>query len=310
MKKSHIQHRNWRILAAALIALSAWQWAAVQPAAAGELDKLDTSLKLIPADAAFYSSMLRNREQVEAFLHSNAWEKIKSMPSVQMGLAMYNMQAQQQGSPVWQFQDKIQNPEVKKLINLAADMGSNEIFFYGGKNCNQFIELLQYIMSGMRYGPAILQATGKAQGLSPDKLNAKVILNTLIAHQDLVEFPNVLIGFRLKKPSAANEALIKLEMFLNVAMEALPKLKGHLNRETIGEDEFLVLRVDGKMIPWEKIPRNEFKQLVDNEADLDKLIEHVKKMEFVFAMGVRDKDLLISFGSSLDCIKNLGSKSG
>ena len=53
MKKSHIQHRSWKIMAGALIALSAWQWAAVQPAAAGELDKLDTSLKLIPADAAF-----------------------------------------------------------------------------------------------------------------------------------------------------------------------------------------------------------------------------------------------------------------
>ena len=189
MKKSHIQQRSWQILAAALIVLSAWQWAAVQPAAAGELDKLDTSLKLIPADAAFYSSMLRNREQVEAFLHSNAWEKIKSMPSVQMGLAMYNMQAQRQGSYVWQFQDKIQNPEAKKLINLAADMGSNEIFFYGGKNCNRFVELLQHIQSGMRYGGPILQATGKAQGLSPDKLNAKVILNTLITHQDLVELP-------------------------------------------------------------------------------------------------------------------------
>ena len=31
-------------------------------------------------------------------------------------------------------------------------------------------------------------------------------------------------------------------------------------------------------------------------------------MEFVLAMGVRDKDLLISWGSSLDCIKNLGSQ--
>jgi hypothetical protein len=308
MKKRGLHHQIWQILAAALIALSAWELLAVQPVAAGELDKLDTSLKLIPADAAFYSSMLRNREQVEALLHSNAWAKIMSMPSVQMGLALYNAKAQEPGSPVSRFQEVRQNPEAKKLINLAADMGSNEIFIYGDKNCNQFVELLQYIGSGMRYGGAILQATGKAQDLSPDKLNAKVILNTLIVHQDLVEFPNVLIGFRLKKPSAANEALIKMEMFLNVAMEAVPKLKGHLNRETIGENEFLVLRVDGKMIPWEKFPGDEFKQLVDNEADLDKLIEHVKKMEFVFAMGVREKDLLISFGSSLDCIKNLGSK--
>ena len=308
MKKRCLHHQSWTILAAALIALSAWQLPAVQPAAAGELDKLDTSLKLIPADAAFYQSMLRNREQVEALLHSNAWAKIMSMPSVQMGLAVYHAKAQEPGSPVSRFEEVRQNPEVKKLINLAADMGSNEIFIYGDKNCNQFIELLQHIFSGMRYGPAILQATGKGRDLSQEKLNAKVILDTLIAHQDLVEFPNVLVGFRLKKPSAANEALIKLETILNVAMEAVPKLKGHLNKETIGKDEFLVLRVDGKMIPWEKFPRKEFIPLVDNEADLDKFIEHVKKMEFVLAMGVREKDLLISFGSSLDCIKNLGSK--
>ena len=62
------------------------------------------------------------------------------------------------------------------------------------------------------------------------------------------------------------------------------------------------------MIPWNKVPMDEFKQLVDDEANLQKLIEHVKNMEFVLAMGVRDKDLLISIGSSVDCIKNLGSR--
>ncbi len=307
MKKNCIHHQTWKILAAALIALAAWQSAAVQPAAAGELDKLGTSLKLIPADAAFYSCMLRNREQVEAFLHSNAWEKIKSMPSLQMGLAFYNAQAQQQGTPVWIFQDKMNNPEAKKLINLAADMGSNEVFAYGDKNCTQFAELMQYIFSGMRYGPAIHQATGKGKWMNPNKLNAKIVLEALIAHQDLVKFPDVLIGFRLKKPSAANEALIKLEAILNVSLEAMPMLKGHLNRETIGDDEFLVLRLNGMMIPWDKIQKEDLAELVNNPADLDKLIEHVKKMEFVLAMGVRDKDLLISMGSSLDCIKNLGS---
>lgn len=294
-------------MAAALIALSAWQWPAMGLVNAGELDKLDTSLKLIPADAAFYSTMLRNGEQVEALLHSNAWAKIMSMPSVQMGLAAYNMQAQQPGSPVSRFEDVRQNPEVKKLINLAADMGSNEIFIYGDKNCYKAIELAQYVVSAMRYQPAILQAGGKAREYGPNKLNAKVVLDALIAHQDLVEFPNVLIGFRLKKPSAANEALIKLEMFLNMALVAVPKLNGHLKRETIGDVEFLVLRVDGKMIPWEKIPRNEIQKLVDNKADLDKFIEHVKKMEFVLALGVREKDLLVSIGSSLDCIKKLGA---
>jgi hypothetical protein len=308
MQNRYLHRQGRRILTAALIALSAWGCLAVQPVVAGELDKLDTSLKLIPADAAFYSSMLRNREQVDAFLQSNAWAKIQSMPSFQMGLAMYNAQAQQQGSPVSRFQTAVQNPEVKRLINLSADMGSNEIFLYGGKNFNKFVELLQYIVSDMRYGPAILQASGKARGLNNEKLHAKLVLKTLTEHPDLVEFPNVLIGFHLKKPAAANEALVKLEMILNTSLAmAPPEFKGILNRETIGENEYLVLRLNGKLIPWDKVPMDKLKELVDDEAKLQILVEHVKNMEFVLAMGVRDNDLLISFGSSADCIKSLGS---
>ena len=211
MKKSYLHHLGWRILTAALIALSAGGWLAVEPVAAGELDKLDTSLKLIPADAAFYSSMLRNREQVDAFLQSNAWAKIKSMPSVQMGLAMYNAQAQQQGSSrmaIFRIRCKIR--KLKNLSTSPPTWGRMKSLFTADKNCNNFIELMQYIVSSMRYGPAILQATGKAGGLNNEKLHAKLILETLIDHLDLVEFPNVLIGFHLKKPSAANEALIKL----------------------------------------------------------------------------------------------------
>ena len=68
------------------IAIAAAGGLAASPLTAGELDKLDTSLKLIPADAAFYSTTLRTREQFEAVTESNAWAKIKQMPMVQMGL--------------------------------------------------------------------------------------------------------------------------------------------------------------------------------------------------------------------------------
>jgi hypothetical protein len=306
MNKKCLHYRLWA-LCAAMIAVSAGILAPVQLVVAGELDKLDTSLKLIPADAAFYSSMLRNREQIEAFLNSNAWAKIRSMPSMQMALGLYNSQAQQSGSPVSRFQAARENPEIKKIINLAADMGSNEIFMYGEEDFNGFVELMQYIFAKMRYGPAVLQATGEARGLSSDKMQQKLVLEALIEHMDLVKVPNVLVGFRLKKPSAATEALIKLETICNLALEAAPSLKGHLNRETVGEVEYLVLRLDGKMIPWKKVPLNDMKQLVESEADLQKLVEHVKNMELVIAMGVRENDLLVSVGSSLDCIKNLGA---
>ena len=44
------------------------------------------SLDVVPADAAFYSAMLRNREQFDAIVNSKAFAKIKDLPYVQMGL--------------------------------------------------------------------------------------------------------------------------------------------------------------------------------------------------------------------------------
>ena len=64
-------------VALALVGASAGIWPAITAARAGDLEKLDTSLKLIPADAAFYSSMLRNREQIEMFLQSKAFAKLQ-----------------------------------------------------------------------------------------------------------------------------------------------------------------------------------------------------------------------------------------
>ena len=89
------RHWNDRLIRLSIFAaVAAVGVLAARPAAAADLAKLDTSLKLIPADAAFYSSMLRNREQFEAIKNSNAWAKIMEMPVVQMGLFLYNAQVE------------------------------------------------------------------------------------------------------------------------------------------------------------------------------------------------------------------------
>src|SRR4051812_43746204 len=46
-----------------------------------------TSLKFVPASAAFYGSYLRNSEQWNILVKSKAYAKLMSMPSLQMGLA-------------------------------------------------------------------------------------------------------------------------------------------------------------------------------------------------------------------------------
>ncbi|MGW8256417.1 MAG: hypothetical protein ACWGMZ_02915 [Thermoguttaceae bacterium] len=307
MNKRRFSYFALKLLLAAAIVLPAFVTLMAQPVLAGDLEKLDCSLKLIPADAAFYSSMLRNREQIEDLLQSNAWSKVMAMPTVQMAKTIFEMQAKEPGSRAAKGLAALENAETKKLIDLVADMCSNEIFCYGGENTVDFLELLQSILSATRYQPTVLQARGEAKKIPPDKLQAKILLETLADNVDHLGVPDIVAGFRLKKPAAASEALIKLEMFINIALEAQPALKGHFAKQAVGDHEYLVLNLDGKMIPWDQLPLDKAKALLDDENDWKALVEHVKKMHFVFAIGVRDNNLLVSIGSSLETLKRLGS---
>ena len=60
--------------------------------------KYNNSLDWVPADAVFYSASLRMKEQIDIVAKSNAWQKIKNLPSVQMGwsLAQMGMMGQRQ----------------------------------------------------------------------------------------------------------------------------------------------------------------------------------------------------------------------
>src|SRR5207244_2684188 len=92
------------------------------------------SLRWVPADAAFYSAMLRNREQLDAVLRSRAWARLKSLPAVQMGLQLLQAQQAQPAPQVAPFLEIYQKPENQQLVALLGDMFSEEVFSYGGAN--------------------------------------------------------------------------------------------------------------------------------------------------------------------------------
>jgi hypothetical protein len=289
-----------------LVALTALGVAAARPAVAGDLAKLDTSLKLIPADAAFYSSMLRNREQFEAVKNSKAVAKIMQMPIVQMGLLMYNAQAQSPGSPLAQFEAALENPESRKIVDLLVDMVSDEVFVYGDKKFVDFVELFQIVNTAQSFGPMTAQITGETEGRSPGQLQGGAVLSALAKNTKLMGLPNVVVGFKLKNADLAKEQLIKLEVIANVVLESNPKTKGHFKKTKVGDYDSLVLDLDGSMIPWDEIPINKFEEVEAAEGDAKKVIEQIKASKLVIALSVRGNYLVASIGSSLEGIEKLG----
>ncbi len=273
---------------------------------AGDLDKLDTAMKLAPADASFYSSLLRSREQVSAIGRSHAWAKIRQMPVVQMGLSLYAMQASVPDSAPAKFDAALHNPEVRKILDLAADMFSDEAFVYGDKDCTDFLELLQDVNVAMTYGPMLLQATGQAQDRAPNQFQAAMAISALVQHADQIKFPGLLLGFKLKSTELANEELVKLETIGNIVLESMEQTKGRFKKETVGKHEYLTFTVDGALVPWDELPLDKFKEMELKEGDTQKVIKQLKKTKLVIALGLHDKYLLVSIGPSLKCLEQFG----
>src|SRR5690606_11005304 len=80
-------------------ALASIWWGA--PAAHGaELRDQVRSLALVPADVAFYSASLRQKEQFDLFLASKAYSRLLEVPIVQLAKMQIGFQWQQSPQPV------------------------------------------------------------------------------------------------------------------------------------------------------------------------------------------------------------------
>jgi hypothetical protein len=305
MKRPH--HRWW--IGLLLIGLIVGGSHVVPSCTAGDLEQLDTSVKLIPGNAAFFSSMLRNREVIERIGKSNAWAKLMNLPLAQLGLKEYRLYAGDPESELGKALAVMENPEVQKWLALAADMGSNDIFVYGRESVGTFYGFMQNFYNGMNYKMLMLQVSNPFEAR---KRQAQVAVSALVENLDALVVPEMVIGFKLKNAEAGQEAMVKLEMMFNMALQAAPPLQGRFKKETVGKDKFLVLRLDGEMLPWPLIEM----QLAQPEeegvsrADIEKLEEHVKAMKLVIALGLRGDYLLASVGSSLKCLEDLGAEQG
>ena len=126
------------------------------------------SLDLVPADAAFYSAMLRNREQFDAIVNSKAFAKIKALPYVQMGLALYANAGRRPGFAPGPVRGRPpRSGSSSRSLNFLADLLSDEVFIYGGPSFNQAVELLQGVYGDVQFA-ASWRAFASAKPSAPE----------------------------------------------------------------------------------------------------------------------------------------------
>jgi hypothetical protein len=261
-----------------------------------------TSLKFAPADAAFYSTVLRNKEQVEIFLASNAYDRLRRIPLVTFGLSMLDGQWQNsEEEAVLMLKDWWDKQENRKLVDVVLDAVSHEIFLYGDRNYIELLRAAQELQQGIRKLQFAAAQQGDGSDVSKEELHELIL--PFLKKLGAMKLPTTVVGFKVSNPAAVNAEIDRLETLLNELIERqteLQILKGHLKRETIGDGSFLTLSLTGSLIPWEALAP-------DAQEYLDEQVQGlISKLKASFSLGVKDGYLLVCVGESVDHLRRMG----
>ncbi len=261
----------------------------------------DSSLKFIPADVSFYSTMMRNREQFEALTGSKAFAQLKQLPTLQMALGMARLQWENpQQDIVIAFKNFWDAAENQELLELLMDAISSEIFVCADEGAAAGLELANRI-NGINRAAQLEALAGK--GNQKEIMVSKLIV---ALNEELSDFsvPNMVVGFKISDKQKANDQISRLETHLQQAIEQnAPDLKDRLKRQTIHDSEFLTLELDGSLIPWEMVPED---QLGNDPEKAKQLIEKIKEATVIISLGVYDDYLVMAVGEDTEFLAALG----
>lgn len=262
------------------------------------------SLEAIPGDASFYVAWLKNREQVDAMVKSNAWKKLMAVPAVSMGL----MQAQAyweypSDERLLQVKDWIEGPDGRRVLGLLLDAGSDEVAIFGDKHfATQMNLLLEFNSVVNRAQAETMQLLQEEDHEGAQQVVSQRIAEFLREHGDEMHVPAFAVGARLDDPTRAREVLDLIEKELRPLAEQSPVTLGHrLERKKGGEDsDLLTITLSGDMLLWEEIEM----KLEDNPEIYAELHELLFDKQVVVAIGVVRNFFVLSVGESTDHLLN------
>jgi len=265
----------------------------------------DSSLKLIPADAAFYSTSLRLGEQIDLFIKSNAFAKLKALPAVQLAVQHSHEAAAKPDNPFAQMMQAMKDPANQELAGLLTDLPRQEIFIYGGAGWTDLLPLVMELNAAQRFAP--IQALLNRGAGEPGKAQARAILQVLNDSADKIAFPELVIGFKLSKTSPATAQIKRLETLLIQLTANVAPLKGSIKRTQVGGPDALTFSLDGSLIPVDKISWSEIEE---QEGQYQKLRKRLTALTLSISLLVKNDYLLLTIGPNAGVAAKLGNGPG
>ncbi len=344
------QPRSVSLTSAVVIAIVAWA-GAIPALAAPPAALAGSGVATAPADAAFFSSSLRMKEQLDRFLASNAYAKLEKLPAVARALDSWEEQRDMPGSPVSMALTFLELPENAQVVELLSDMVASDTFVYGEQSCTDFMKLIRIVMAAqqaaairdgeledaeeempeeeisdgrapLRVVPVArlveedieIEADGVAEAdvevevevmeLPGEGAQAFAVIESLAKNVDLIKVPDIVWGFKTGKKEAATFQLKRIEVLAKLLAEVNPQAAEAMARKKVAGGEILTFTLSGDLVPWEELTQEAEAELGASE-ELDTVIEKVRGIDVVVALGTVGDWVILSIGDSIDHLDKL-----
>ena len=266
------------------------------------------ALDWVPGSAAFFSSSLRNKEQWDILVNSKAWAKLTSLQFVQMGVQQFQMFYGMGLGPMGPLHAALQNPDNQQLVSLVGDLVSHEMAAYGDQHAADLtgltINVLRKLGNGANGSDEDDSAGSSPQHRDSTMTMARNMFVELNRNIDKIQTPTLVLAMKHTDAARVQAQLARLEKAATEGLANDPQFQGRFARTKVGNYEFLTLKLDGQMIPWDQVP---LAKIENKPHEFDQLVDRLKQLQLVVSLGLRDDYLIFSIGPSTDHLAAIGT---
>jgi len=259
---------------------------------------VSSGLTIAPIDTDVYLGGMNLRTQWSRFQSTQFYYEVSQNRLVQSMITRWKGEWEAKEGQLGDLRKNIENPNVMSLIEMGADMISDEVFLFADGRLSELLlqanEIVQEVMS----------LINEVENSPESELELREFFLSLPkADVDALEIPLVVEGFKVADKDRVLDKIDQLEGLLRFGLgsipEAAPFAEG-LERIEDSRGTRLAWSIDSAMFPWELMSDSGDPDIIEKVQDL------LDERQVCFTIGLLDGYLIFALSESQEDVSNLG----
>lgn len=260
-----------------------------------------SGLDMAPIDADIFIGGMNMARQWERLQASQLYYEVSQTRIVQSLVTRWKGEWEAREGQVGQIRSTIQNPNIMSLLEMGADMVSQEVFMFADGKLSELVLQLNEIVEEV----TSISANG-GDPLETQEEMTDFFMSLPKAEIDDLRIPLIVQGFKISNTDRVLDKLDQLEGILRLGLSAIPDAAVYaegLERIEDSRGTRLAWTLDSDMISWELFADSE-----DYDPDvLEKVQDLLDGRQICITLGLVDSYFILGLSESAEELSELGT---